>query len=69
MGAGGITGHDPQQSQLPFENLRPLGKNFLRTNQNSPISAYKNEIDICYSISENEWNGNKQLQLLIKDIK
>ena len=25
MGAGGIAGHDQQQSQLPFENLRPLG--------------------------------------------
>tara|TARA_B100000963_G_scaffold8172_1_gene6419 strand:- start:21610 stop:23286 length:1677 start_codon:yes stop_codon:yes gene_type:complete len=33
------------------------------------ITINKNEIDICYSISENEWNGNKQLQLLIKDIK
>ena len=28
-----------------------------------------NEIDICYSINENEWNGKRQLQLLIKDIK
>ena len=41
-----IMDHDPKQSQFPFENLRPLGKNFLRTNQNSPVSAYKNEIDI-----------------------
>ena len=28
-----------------------------------------NVIDICYCINENEWNGNRQLQLLIKDIK
>jgi len=28
-----------------------------------------NEIDICYCVDENVWNGNRQLQLLIKDIK
>ena len=25
--------------------------------------------DICYSIQENEWKGEKTLQLLLKDIK
>ena len=28
-----------------------------------------NQFDICYSISENEWNGRKNLQLILKDIK
>ena len=28
-----------------------------------------NKFDICYSISENEWNGRKNLQLILKDIK
>ena len=27
------------------------------------------EFDICYSIQENEWNGRKNLQLILRDIK
>ena len=27
------------------------------------------EFDICYSINENEWNGRKKLQLILRDIK
>ncbi|HVA97283.1 MAG TPA: single-stranded-DNA-specific exonuclease RecJ [Bacteroidia bacterium] len=29
----------------------------------------KKSFDICYSIEENEWNGNVSLQLVIKDIR
>ena len=29
----------------------------------------KKTFDICYQIDENEWNGQKNLQLIIKDIK
>ena len=25
--------------------------------------------DICYSIQENEWKGNRSIQLVVKDIK
>ena len=25
--------------------------------------------DMCYSINENEWNGKKNLQLMIKDLQ
>ena len=28
-----------------------------------------NEFDICYTISENEWNGRKNLQLILNDLK
>lgn len=62
------------------EDKAHLKLNILDSHQSIPAIAFglgskydktinKNEIDICYSISENEWNGNKQLQLLIKDIK
>ena len=62
------------------EDKAHLKLNILDAHQTIPAIAFglgskydktinKNEIDICYSISENEWNGNKQLQLLIKDIK
>jgi len=26
-------------------------------------------VDVVYNLSENEWNGNKKLQLKVKDIK
>ncbi len=32
------------------------------------IKDYK-EFDICYSINENEWNGRKSLQLMIRDLQ
>lgn len=62
------------------EDKAHLKLNILDSHQSIPAIAFglgskydktinKNEIDICYSIGENEWNGNKQLQLLIKDIK
>ena len=28
-----------------------------------------NEFDICYSINQNEWNGRKNLQLMLNDLK
>ena len=28
-----------------------------------------NEFDICYSINENQWNGRKNLQLMLNDLK
>ena len=28
-----------------------------------------NNIDICYTIEENEWNGKVNLQLMVKDIR
>tara|TARA_B100000925_G_scaffold290287_1_gene275146 strand:- start:1163 stop:2839 length:1677 start_codon:yes stop_codon:yes gene_type:complete len=62
------------------EDKAHLKLNILDSHQSIPAIAFglgskydktinKNEIDICYSIGENEWNGNKQLQLLVKDIK
>jgi single-stranded-DNA-specific exonuclease len=34
-----------------------------------PSLKNKNEIDICYTIEENEWNGKVSLQLNVKDIR
>ena len=62
------------------EDKAHLKLNILGTHKSIPAIAFglgakhdktinKNEIDICYSISENNWSGNTQLQLLIKDIK
>jgi len=31
--------------------------------------ANKNEIDVCYSIEENEYNGKVSLQLSVKDMR
>ena len=33
------------------------------------VIKHPNLFNICYSISENEWNGRKNLQLMLKDIK
>ena len=33
------------------------------------IIKHPNLFNICYSISENEWNGRKNLQLMLKDIQ
>ena len=33
------------------------------------IIKHPNLFNICYSVSENEWNGRKNLQLMLKDIK
>ena len=33
------------------------------------IIKHPNLFNICYSVSENEWNGRKNLQLILKDIK
>lgn len=34
-----------------------------------PQLANKNEIDICYTIEENEWNGKVSLQLNVRDMR
>lgn len=34
-----------------------------------PALQNKNEIDVCYSIEENEWNGKVSLQLNVRDMR
>ena len=43
--------------------------NAIGFNLGEKISTVKNDFDIIYSLDENEWNGIKSLQLLLKDIK
>jgi len=38
-------------------------------NQSEALEMLKQPVDICYTIEENEWNGEVSLQLNIKDIK
>ena len=33
------------------------------------IDFVQNDFDIVYALDENEWNGNKSIQLLLKDLK
>ena len=43
--------------------------NAIGFNLGEKISTVKNDFDIIYSLDENEWNGIKSIQLLLKDIK
>jgi single-stranded-DNA-specific exonuclease len=33
------------------------------------MDLINNDFDIVYAIDENEWNGHKNLQLVLKDVK
>ena len=42
--------------------------NAIGFNLGNKISLVKNDFDIAYSLDENEWNGVKSVQLLLKDL-
>ena len=33
------------------------------------VNWKRNDFDIVYALDENEWNGNKSIQLLLKDLR
>ena len=43
--------------------------NAIGFNLGSKISVIQNDFDIAYTLDENEWNGVKSIQLLLKDIQ
>tara|TARA_B100000795_G_scaffold75835_1_gene53893 strand:+ start:382 stop:2067 length:1686 start_codon:yes stop_codon:yes gene_type:complete len=43
--------------------------NAIGFNLGNKISTIQNDFDIVYALDENEWNGVKSIQLLIKDIQ
>jgi single-stranded-DNA-specific exonuclease len=56
-------------TQEGFKRLKMDGIAFHFGEQYAEIAKGKNNFDICYHVEENEWNGFKNLQLRIKDIK
>jgi single-stranded-DNA-specific exonuclease len=38
-------------------------------NLGDKLTFVQNDFDIVYSLDENEWNGHKSVQLLLKDLK
>jgi len=43
--------------------------NAIGFNLGDKLTLVKNDFDIVYSLDENEWNGRKSIQLLLKDLK
>ena len=43
--------------------------NAIGFNLGNKISTIQNDFDIVYALDENEWNGVKSIQLLIKDLQ
>ncbi len=43
--------------------------NSIGFNLGNKISQTKNSFDIVYSLEENEWNGSKSIQLVLKDLQ
>jgi single-stranded-DNA-specific exonuclease len=56
-------------TQEGFKRLKMDGIAFHFGDHYASIAKGKNNFDICYHVEENEWNGFKNLQLRIKDIK
>jgi single-stranded-DNA-specific exonuclease len=66
-----LVGNDGKHLRLDLRNknsdLRIQGI-FFRGGENNKIKV-GDSVDVVYTLDENEWNGNKRLQLKIKDIK
>ena len=43
--------------------------NAIGFNLGTKMEFVKNDFDVAYALDENEWNGHKNLQLVLKDIK
>ena len=43
--------------------------NAIGFNLGDKLSSVENDFDIVYTLDENEWNGYKSVQLVLKDLK
>ena len=43
--------------------------NAIGFNLGNKMALVKNDFNIVYALDENEWNGHKSVQLLLKDIQ
>ena len=43
--------------------------NAIGFNLGNKMDLINNDFDIVYALDENEWNGHKNLQLVLKDVK
>ena len=69
-GFGKQVGADKTHIKLNLiQGSNPKTYNAIGFNLGDKIDVVQNDFDICYSLDENEWNGFKSIQLLLKDIK
>lgn len=63
-------GKDEAHLKVHLKDALGFEANGIGFKMGDKIEMVKNQsIDICYTIEENEWNGNTTLQLMVKDIR
>jgi single-stranded-DNA-specific exonuclease len=69
-GYGKQVGADKTHLKLNvFQGDNKKTYNAIGFNLGAKMALVKNEFDIVYALDENEWNGRKTVQLLLKDLK
>jgi single-stranded-DNA-specific exonuclease len=69
-GYGKQVGADKTHLKLNvFQGDNKKTYNAIGFNLGAKMALAKNEFDIVYALDENEWNGRKTVQLLLKDLK
>ena len=69
-GFGKQVGADKTHIKLNLiQGSNPKTYNAIGFNLGDKMDMVQNDFDICYSLDENEWNGFKSIQLLLKDIQ
>jgi len=69
-GYGKQVGADKTHLKLNvFQGDNQKTYNAIGFNLGDKIGLVKNDFDIVYTLDENEWNGHKSVQLLLKDIQ
>ena len=56
-------------SGIESEYLSSKIADFYGFNLGDKMEHVQNDFDIVYALDENEWNGFKSVQLLLKDLK
>ncbi len=69
-GYGKTVGADKKHLKLSvFQGENKSTLNTIGFNLGNKLKFVKDEFDIVYALEENEWNGYKSIQLLLKDLK